>query len=172
MKHIAYGNITQRNEEKEVIIDSLKKMNCPVFIESDIDNRREKWTEFIDILQEGDTAIIYSFSITFVNYHDMIFFLKYCFTQDIRIVSLADKLDTQDILFPETHTKDVLLLVCKMFLQKKKSIDKLEADYSQSKSEEKLKRYMLVINMYSSGYSIKDIKTKTGYRGKSNIYRI
>ena len=58
MKHIAYGNITQRNEEKEVIIDSLKKMNCPVFIESDIDNRREKWTEFIDILQEGDTAII------------------------------------------------------------------------------------------------------------------
>ena len=39
MKHIAYGNITQRNEEKEVIIDSLKKMNCPVFIESDIDNR-------------------------------------------------------------------------------------------------------------------------------------
>lgn len=172
MKHIAYGNIAQRNEEKEVIIDSLKKMNCPVFIESDIDNRREKWTEFIDILQEGDTAIIYSFSNTFVNYHDMIFFLKYCFTQDIRIVSLADKLDTQDILFPETHTKDVLLLVCKMFLQKKKSIDNLEADYSQSKSEEKLKRYMLVINMYSSGYSIKDIMTKTGYRGKSNIYRI
>ena len=85
---------------------------------------------------------------------------------------LADKLDTQDILFPETHTKDVLLLVCKMFLQKKKSIDNLEADYSQSKSEEKLKRYMLVINMYSSGYSIKDIMTKTGYRGKSNIYRI
>ena len=94
MKHIAYGNIAQQNEEKEVIIDSLKKMNCPVFIESDIDNRREKWTEFIDILQEGDTAIIYSFSNTFVNYHDMIFFLKYCFTQDIRIVSLADKLDT------------------------------------------------------------------------------
>lgn len=31
---------------------------------------------------------------------------------------------------------------------------------------------MLVINMYSSGYSIKDIMTKTGYRGKSNIYRI
>ena len=56
MKHIAYGNIAQRNEEKEAIIDSLKKMNCPVFIESDIDNRREKWTEFIDILQEGDTA--------------------------------------------------------------------------------------------------------------------
>lgn len=89
MKHIAYGNIAQRNEEKEVIIDSLKKMNCPVFIESDIDNRREKWTEFIDILQEGDTAIIYSFSNTFVNYHDMIFFLKYCFTQDIRIVSFS-----------------------------------------------------------------------------------
>ena len=121
MKHIAYGNITQRNEEKEVIIDSLKKMNCPVFIESDIDNRREKWTEFIDILQEGDTAIIYSFSNTFVNYHDMIFFLKYCFTQDIRIVSLADKLDTQDILFPETHTKDVLLLVCKCFFRRKRA---------------------------------------------------
>lgn len=172
MKLIAYGNIAQHNEDKELIVDTLRKMNCPVFIETEIDNRREKWTEFIDLLQEGDTAIIYSFSNTFVNYHDMIFFLKFCFTQNIRIISLADKLDTQDILFPESNTRDVLLLICRMFLRKKKNIDNLEAEYSQSKSEEKLKRYMLVINMYSSGYSIKDIILKTGYRGKSNIYRI
>lgn len=31
MKHIAYGNITQRNEEKEVIIDSLKKNELSCF---------------------------------------------------------------------------------------------------------------------------------------------
>ena len=136
-------------------------------------NRREKWTEFIDILQEGDTAIIYSFSNTFVNYHDMIFFsVRFALRKTSELYHWLTNSITQDILFPETHTKDVLLLVCKMFLQKKKSIDNLEADYSQSKSEEKLKRYMLVINMYSSGYSIKDIMTKTGYRGKSNIYRI
>ena len=123
MKLIAYGNIAQHNEDKELIVDTLRKMNCPVFIETEIDNRREKWTEFIDLLQEGDTAIIYSFSNTFVNYHDMIFFLKFCFTQNIRIISLADKLDTQDILFPESNTRDVLLLICRMFLRKKKNLN-------------------------------------------------
>ena len=42
MKLIAYGNIAQHNEDKELIVDTLRKMNCPVFIETEIDNRREK----------------------------------------------------------------------------------------------------------------------------------
>ena len=30
----------------------------------------------------------------------------------------------------------------------------------------------MVINMYNAGYSIREIMSKTGYRGKSNIYRV
>lgn len=172
MQYFAYGNTSQYIEEKEFIIDSLKKMNCPLFLDTDTDKRRKKWCEFIDSLKEGDTAIVYSFDNSFINYHDMIFFLKYCFTQNIRIISLADKLDTQDILFPETHSKDVLILICKMFIRKKTLHVNTETDYSRSKGEKKLKKYRLVINMYTAGYSIKDIMLKTGYKCKGNIYRI
>lgn len=30
----------------------------------------------------------------------------------------------------------------------------------------------MVINMYNAGYSVKEIMERTGYRGKSNVYRI
>jgi len=51
--------------------------------------------------------------------------------------------------------------------------DDLEAElYSNTYSDRKLKRYKLVINMYKAGYGIKEIMERTGYRSKSNLYRI
>lgn len=172
MQYIAYGNIAQDIEEKKSIIDSLKQMDCPIYLDDDNQKKRERWKDFIDALKEGDTAVVYSFSNSFINYHDMIFFLKYCFAQNIRIISLADKLDTYDLLFPESHTQNVLQLICKMFLRKKKGTPSNETEYTRSKAEKKLKKYRLVINMYMAGYSIKDIMLKTGYKGKGSIYRI
>ena len=65
-------------------------------------------------------------------------------------------------------------LICKVFSKRDRaSHDDLEAElYSYSFEDRKLKRYKLVINMYKAGYSVKEIMERTGYRGKSNIYRI
>ena len=86
-----------------------------------------------------------SFDNVFHNFHDMMFLIKYCSKMDIRIISISDELDT--------HDKETEL-------------------YSYSFEDRKLKRYKLVINMYKAGYSVKEIMERTGYRGKSNIYRI
>lgn len=115
-----------------------------------------------------------SFDNVFHNFHDMMFFIKYCSKMDIRIISLSDELDTHDKLFPERRTADTLDLICKVFSKRDRaSHDDLEAElYSYSFEDRKLKRYKLVINMYKAGYSVKEIMERTGYRGKSNIYRI
>ena len=65
-------------------------------------------------------------------------------------------------------------MICKVFSKRDRaSHDDLEAElYSYSFEDRKLKRYKLVINMYKAGYSVKEIMERTGYRGKSNIYRI
>ena len=65
-------------------------------------------------------------------------------------------------------------LICKVFAKRdRNSHDDLEAElYSNDFADRKLKRYKLAINMYKAGYSVKEIMEKTGYKGKSNIYRV
>ncbi|MCH4018249.1 MAG: helix-turn-helix domain-containing protein [Prevotella sp.] len=104
----------------------------------------------------------------------MIFFVKFCRKTGIRIVSIGDGLDTHDELFPESKTVNTLDLVCRVFSKRDRNAhDDLEAElYSNTYSDRKLKRYKLVINMYKAGYGIKEIMERTGYRSKSNLYRI
>jgi DNA invertase Pin-like site-specific DNA recombinase len=145
-----------------------------IHIEETKDKKRIEWCKFIDSLSNGDSAVFASFDNVFHNFNDMMFFIKYCSKMDIRIISLSDELDTHDKLFPERGTADTLNLICKVFSKRDRaSHDDLEAElYSYSFEDRKLKRYKLVINMYKAGYSVKEIMERTGYRGKSNIYRI
>ena len=145
-----------------------------IHIEETKDKKRIEWCKFIDSLSNGDSAVFVSFDNVFHNFHDMMFFIKYSSKMDIRIISLSDELDTHDRLFPERRTADTLDLICKVFSKRDRaSHDDLEAElYSYSFEDRKLKRYKLVINMYKAGYSVKEIMERTGYRGKSNIYRI
>ncbi len=175
MNYIGYINNAQCIEQIRENIDLMKHHGCDtIHIEERKDRKRSEWGNFIDSLSCGDSAVLLSFDNVFHNFHDMMFFIKYCSKMNIRIISLSDGLDTQDKLFPEKGTSDTLELICKVFSKRDKcSHDDLEAElYSYSFEDRKLKRYKLVINMYKAGYSVKEIMERTGYRGKSNIYRI
>lgn len=175
MEYIGYLKNTQYIEQLTEVIEILKQYGCSrIHIEQYKDKKRTRWQDFIDSLADGDCAVFLSFDNVFSNYHDMMFFIKYCTKMNIRIISIVDKLDTSDELFPERKTADILQLICKVFCKRDRtSSNDLEADlYSYSYENRKLKRYKLVINMYKAGYSVKEIMERTGYRGKSNIYRI
>ena len=155
--------------------ERMRQCGCSnIHVDSPKGRRRPEWEKFIDSLEQGDSAVLVSFDNAFRNFNDMVFFIKYCTKMGIRIISLDDGLDTQDKLFPETRTANTLELICKVFAKRdRNSHDDLEAElYSNDFADRKLKRYKLVINMYKAGYSVKEIMEKTGYKGKSNIYRV
>ena len=175
MNHIGYINQSQLYDIPKDVIDTMKQSGCSIIhMEQPKDKARPEWAAFIDSLSSGDSAVLHSFDNAFCNFHDMMFFLKYCSKMGIRIISLSDGLDTQDQLFPEKKTSDTLKLICRVFGKRDKvSPNDLEAElYSNTYADRKLKRYGLVINMYKAGYSVKEIMQRTGYRGKSNIYRV
>lgn len=175
MNYIGYINEAQFIEHASEIVNLMRGHGCVnIHIEQPKDKKRIEWCKFIDSLSNGDSAVFASFDNVFHNFHDMMFFIKYCSKMNIRIISLSDGLDTHDKLFPKTRTSDTLKLICKVFSKRDKtSHDDLEAElYSYGFEDRKLKRYKLVINMYKAGYSVKEIMERTGYRGKSNIYRI
>lgn len=175
MKNIGFINTAQDIEQTGYMVDLMKEYGCvSVHIEELRSCNRSRWKEFVDELEDSDVAILYSFDNAFKNIHDMIFFLKFCSKRNIRIVSIEDKVDSNDTLSSGTTTKDIFEVVCKMFSKRdRNSHDDIEADlYSNKHSDRRLKRYRMVINMYNAGYSVKEIMERTGYRGKSNIYRI
>ena len=138
------------------------------------DGERQKWKSFVGTLNNNDTAVLISFDNAFCNFNDLMFFLKLCSSKNIRIISLKDSLDTSDELFPKARTQDTLRAIANMTVAKgQAAFDDFQAELLSDKfHEKKLKKYRMVINMYNAGYSIKEIMSRTGYHGKSNIYRI
>lgn len=153
----------------------MKQLPCTAIYYDDRDDvARERWKAFIGQLHTGDVAVLMSFDNACKNFNDMMFFLKLCSSKDIRIISLSDALDTADELFPKSSTKSTLAAIARMSANKgEASFDDFQAELLSDKfHEKKLKKYRMVINMYNAGYSIKEIMARTGYHGKSNIYRI
>lgn len=175
MKNIGFIKAAQDIEQTEQMLNLMKEYGCvSVHVEEVRSSNRSRWQDFVDGLDDYDIAVLYSFDNAFRNIHEMIFFLKFCSKKNIRIVSVEDKVDSNNLLFSGTTTKDVFDVVCKMFSKRdRNSHDDIEADlYSNKHSDRRLKRYRMVINMYNAGYSVKEIMERTGYRGKSNVYRI
>lgn len=175
MEYVGFINAAHNIEHLEELVSSMRRLPCAViFYEENDDNDRQKWKAFIGQLNHGDVAVLLSFDNAFKNFSDLMFFLKLCSSKNIRIISIKDSLDSEDVIFPKASTKKTLDAIASMTsVRGKDSFDDFEeALLSDKYHEKKLKKYMMVINMYNAGYSIKEIMSRTGYHGKSNIYRI
>ena len=175
MECIGYINTAYYIEHFEEIVLSMKQLPCSsIYYDEKDDDDRQKWKSFVGTLNNNDTAVLMSFDNAFCSFNDLMFFLKLCSSKNIRIISLCDSLDSSDELFPKLGTKNTLDAIAKMTVAKgKAAFDDFQAELLSDKyHEKKLKKYRMVINMYNAGYSIKEIMSRTGYHGKSNIYRI
>ena len=175
MEYVGYINTAYYIEHFEEIVMSMKQLPCSsIYYDEKDDGDRQKWKSFVGTLNNNDTAVLMSFANAFGNYNDLMFFLKLCSSKNIRIISLCDSLDSSDELFPKPSTKNTLDAIANMTLTKgQAAFDDFQAELLSDKyHEKKLKKYRMVINMYNAGYSIKEIMSRTGYHGKSNIYRI
>lgn len=175
MRNIGYINKAQLVEQMNVILPKMSNMGCSVILcqEGD-DAEHQEWKRFVSMLHEGDVAVLYSFDNAFKNFNDMIFFLKMCSNKHVRIISIEDSVDSSDKLFPASGTQHTLEAIANMSATDKTDTnDDFEAELISDKHlEKKQKRHRMVINMYNAGYNIKEIMSRTGYKGKSNIYRI
>lgn len=175
MKYIGYSNNAHIIEHKEKVVKVMAKLKCTIVHMEDFeDMERTEWRLFIDELEEGDVAVLYSFYDAFASHQELMFFLKLCATKNIRFISIQDGLDSKDELFPSSGVGSLLEAINTVPAKKASGTsDDFEAElYALTHEQRKLKRYRMVINMYKAGYPIKEIMYRTGYKGKSNIYRI
>lgn len=98
----------------------------------------------------------------------------------MRLVSIHDKIDSGDELFPETKTSDVLTAIAllpkeanavrvpsKPFQRMRRKIKAMS-----KKQLGRAERNRRIINMYREGFSIDDIIDQSGFKSRSSIFRI
>ena len=98
----------------------------------------------------------------------------------IRIISIHDKIDSGNELFPETKTSDILLTIASLPVEvnaNRKSANnkhqlKNKIKVLTSAAHNKAERAKLVVNMYKSGHTIDDIWKTSGFKSRSSIFRI
>lgn len=72
---------------------------------------RTNATDHCVALKRGDEFVIPKFSNALCGSRELATFLEFCRVKVIRFISIHDKIDSSNILFPETKLSDVLVMM-------------------------------------------------------------
>ena len=147
---------------------------------SSANKTRELWDSLMARIQFGDTVVIPKLSNALRGARQLVFFLEFCRVKNIRLVSIHDRIDSGNELFPETQTSDVLTAIA-LLPQEANAIRKSSRHISRikkhiesisDKAMGRAERNRRVVNMYLEGFSIDEIFQKSGFRSRSSVFRI
>jgi hypothetical protein len=161
----------------------MEEFGCVEIVREDLpqnEKSRTLWDSLIGRLQVSDTIVIPKLSNALKGTRQLVFFLEFCRINNIRLVSIHDKIDSFNQLFPDAKTSDVLTAIALLPKEAnaiRKSgqhitrVKKQIANISK-KTVGKTERNKRIINMYLQGFTIDEIFAESGFTSKSSIWRI
>ncbi|NDV66514.1 recombinase family protein [Bacteroides sp. 224] len=169
-------------DDAETDIEWMKGYGCCEVIEEQPEQEklRPLWNKVLENLHKGDELIVPKLSNVLQGTRQLAFFLEFCRIKVIRIISIHDKIDSGNELFPETKTSDVLFTIALLpeevnanrkatnHIRKLKSKIKVLTSTAHSKAE----RTKFIVNMYKSGHTIDDIWKTSGFKSRSSVFRV
>lgn len=187
MAKIGYIMVAPQYEHLEGDRKWMQDYGCTEIIEEDeaYENIRPQWKQLMTSLASGDELVVAKFSNALRGSRELAMFLEVCRIKAIRVISIHDRIDSRDELFPETKPSDVLemlralpkeVLVLRkatnhMIKLPQKRVTALPALVVASATK-RLQREKTVINMYVTGYAIDDIWRASGFKSRSSVFRI
>ena len=165
MHILIYCTSDQQNDDIVAFIKTFDlNATCVTFQEPKMG---EGYHLLLDTLRENDIVVFYSLREVFTTTNPFLMFLKYCKSKEARIISIADEIDSEDKIFPLPSSVQWMKILCGLKTSVSKIYDDAQAEtIGSDKKETILKKHRMVINLYSAGYSTKDILRLTGYKGK------
>ena len=164
----------------------MNEFGCIRIVEESDENERSRplWKQLMVALQRGDELVISKFSNALRGSRELATFLEFCRVKVIRIISIHDKIDSRNLLFPETTPADVLEMMGSLpeevfalrrsaahvvHLQEKMIVSLPPVSTPKMR---KLDREKTVINLYAAGHPIDDIWRASGFKSRSSVFRI
>lgn len=185
MAKVGYIFIATDGEEYESDREWMRQYGCVQIIEeqSEQERLRPMWKQLLASLERGDELVVSKFSNALRGTRELAAFIEFCRVKVVRIVSIHDRMDTGDELFPDTKPSAVLEMVgslseeCAVLRRASAHIIHLQrnikADAPRTKKGvAKLEREKNIVNMYNDGHSIDDIFAMSGFSSRSSVFRI
>jgi DNA invertase Pin-like site-specific DNA recombinase len=161
----------------------MKDFGCIEIIREELpngDKARTVWDTLIGRLQVSDTIVIPKLSNALRGVRQLIFFLEFCRMNNIRLISIHDKIDSGNQLFTDTKTSDVLTAIA-LLPKEANAVRKAGRHVKRvqtqivgmtKKAVAKTERNKRIVNMYLQGFSIDEIFAESGFTSRSSIFRI
>ena len=159
----------------------MEKFGCVRIVEEKTEDEklRPEWKALLMSLERGDELVLSKFSNALRGTRELSFFLELCRIKVIRIISINDKIDSKDEVFPAMKTSDFLDMIGSLpaevaTLRKASThIMRLRTVKTKTKAtKSRQERETTIVNMYNGGHSIDDIWTVSGFKSRSSIFRI
>ena len=90
----------------------MKRFGCNEIMEEQQDYElRTEWNKLLDRLNKGDELVVPKLSHVLRETRQLSYLLEYCRLKEIRLISIHDRIDSGNELFPETQMSDILNVV-------------------------------------------------------------
>ena len=158
----------------------MKRFGCNEIMEEQQDYElRTEWNKLLDRLNKGDELVVPKLSHVLRETRQLSYLLEYCRLKEIRLISIHDRIDSGNELFPETQMSDILNVVAllpKEAFDIRKSSDAVRKVKSRMRTlspvdYNRIERKEFVVNMYKSGHLINEIWKASGFRSRSSVFR-
>lgn len=154
---------------------------CNIVAEEEENERlRPRFRELVSSLHRGDELVISRLSNAVRGSRELALFLEACRISRVRLISIHDRIDTGNELFPDTKINDVLETVASLpaevvAMRKETAhiikLKKGERAFPKG-NKSKLEREKSIVTMYCHGQSIDSIWRASGFRSRSSVFRI
>lgn len=183
MAKVGYIFCASHYEEMDNDKEWMQQYGCVQVVEEQVEYEklRPAWKQLIANLERGDELVVAKFSNAVRGSRELSSLIELCRIKVVRLVSIHDRIDTGNRLFPETTVAGVMEMFGSLpeeaaalrnasthVIRLKQNIKKPKNKAVQFKEE----RERNIVAMYNNGYSIDDIHAVSGFSSRSSVFRI
>lgn len=159
----------------------MEQYGCVRIVEEKTEDEklRPEWKTLLMSLERSDELVISKLSNALRGSRELSFFLELCRIKVIRIISINDRLDSKDLVFPALKTSDLLDIIgslpAEVAVLRKASAHVMRLRTVKTKTKatkSRQERETTIVNMYNGGHAIDDIWAVSGFKSRSSIFRV
>jgi DNA invertase Pin-like site-specific DNA recombinase len=159
----------------------MKDFGCDSIIEESgsQEKLRPEWRRMLAGLRKGDTVVVSRLGNALRGIRELGAFLDLCNEVGVRIVSIHDRIDSGNLLFPDTTQADILRTIGGLSAEatairrsENRMLMKRKGKVNLVKDALRVDREKAIVNMYNSGVSMDDIWRMSGFKSRTSVFRV
>ena len=181
MAKIGYIFLTKTLSTRDEDLAWMRSFNCDTIIEEEgaQEKYRPQWRRMLSRLSKDDEVVVSKLSNALRGIRELGAFLDLCNEVGIRVVSIHDRIDSGDLLFPDTTQADILRTIGGLSAEatsirrsENRMLMKRKGKVNLVKDALRVDREKAIVNMYNSGVSMDDIWRMSGFKSRTSVFRV